>query len=141
VHLFLMFVDTSIAYKKSIRYTFLLRFISQMLGIRCFFNILSILFRCFLHKLFYASCILSVHFVHGSIVLGHPFCCHYDIGSALFPLSEYFTESKGITIAAGNCNFLHRQICKCELLFSSGNSKFCQKIFRRDSKTVHKYCI
>ena len=51
-------------------------------------------------------------------------------------LLEYFTESKGITIAAGNCNFLHRQICKCELLLSSGNSKFRQKIFRRDSKTV-----
>ena len=55
-------------------------------------------------------------------------------------LLEYFTESKGITIAAGNCNFLHRQICKCELLLSSGNSKFRQKIFWRDSETVHKYC-
>ena len=31
-----MFVDTSIAYKKNIRYTFLLRVISQMLGIGCF---------------------------------------------------------------------------------------------------------
>ena len=55
-------------------------------------------------------------------------------------LLKYFTESKGITIATGNCNLLHRQICKCELLLSSGNSKFRQKFFRRDSKTVHKYC-
>ena len=42
MHLFLMFVDTSIAYKKSIRYTFLLRIVSQMLGIGCFFNILYV---------------------------------------------------------------------------------------------------
>ena len=55
-------------------------------------------------------------------------------------LLKYFTESKGITIATGNCNLLHRQICKCELLLSSGNSKFRQKIFWRDSETVHKYC-
>ena len=55
-------------------------------------------------------------------------------------LLEYFTESKGITIATGNCNLLHRQICKYELLLSSGNSKFRQKIFWRNSETVHKYC-
>ena len=32
------------------------------------------------------------------------------------------------------------QICKCELLLSSGNSKFRQKFFWRDPETVHKYC-
>lgn len=143
MHVFLMFVDTSIAYKKNIRYTFLLRIVSKMLGIGCFFKTFYLFFfdvsyiNCFMLLIFFQFILCTDQSFSGILsvvitILGRRYS-HF--------LLKYFTESKGITIAAGNCNLLHRQICKYELLLSSGNSKFRQKIFRGDSKTVHKYCI
>ena len=143
MHVFLMFVDTSIAYKKkhplylfvkgyipNVRYwmffkTFCL-FFFNVSHINCFMLLIFFQFILYTDQSF--SGILSVVVT----ILGRRYS-HF--------LLKYFTESKGITIATGNCNLLHRQICKCELLLSSGNSKFRQKIFWRDSETVHKYCI
>ena len=137
-----MFVDTSIAYKKkhplylfvkgyipNVRYwmffkTFCL-FFFNVSHINCFMLLIFFQFILYTDQSF--SGILSVVVT----ILGRRYS-HF--------LLKYFTASKGITIATGNCNLLHRQICKCELLLSSGNSKFRQKIFWRDSETVHKYC-
>ena len=143
MHVFLMFVDTSIAYKK--KHPLYLFVKSYILNVR--YQMLFLTFYLFFFDVSYINCFMLLIFFQFILCTDQSFSGILSVVITILGrryshfLLEYFTESKGITIAAGNCNLLHRQICKCELLLSSGNSKFRQKIFRRDSKTVHKYCI
>ena len=131
MHVFLMFVDTSIAYKKRHPlYLFVKCYISNV-RYRMSFSTFRLFFfdfsyiNFFMFLVFFQFVLCSDQSFSGSpsviiTILGRR---HSHL------LLEYFTESKGIAIATGNCNLLHGQICKCELLLSSGNSKFRQKIF------------
>ena len=143
MHVFLMFVDTSIAYKKRHPlYLFVKCYISNV-RYRMSFST----FRLFFFDFSYINFFMFLVFFQFVLCTDQSFSGSLSVIITILGrrhshfLFKYFAESKLITITTRNCDFLHREICKCELLLSSGNSKFRQKILRRDSKTVLKYCI
>ena len=131
MHVFLMFVDTSIAYKK--RHPLYLFVKCYILNVRYRMSVST--FRLFFFDFSYINFFMFLVFFQFVLCTDQSFSGSLSVIITILGrrhshfLLKYFTESKGITIATGNCNLLHRQICKCELLLSSGNSKFRQKSF------------
>lgn len=113
-----MFVDTSIAYKK--KHPLYLFVKSYILNVR--YQMLFLTFYLFFFDVSYINCFMLLIFFQFILCTDQSFSGILSVVITILGrryshfLLEYFTESKGITIAAGNCNLLHRQICKCELL-------------------------
>ena len=102
-----MFVDTSIAYKKKHPlYLFVKSYISNVR-----YQMLFLTFYLFFFDVSYINCFMLLIFFQFILCTDQSFSGILSVVITILGrryshfLLEYFTESKGITIAAGNCNF------------------------------------